>query len=777
MTNTYDNLNRLITVSNAYGQVRALAYELHDWVTNSTDANGVTVSSTYDLLGRLRTRTYPDSGHEDFGYSAGISGPTRYTNQIGKITSYAYDVRGLKTVETNANAEVIQYGYAPAGDLLSLTDGKSHTTQWGYDAEGRVTNKVDQAGSTVLKYTYDADGRLLTRWSVAKGTTYYTNDAVGNLTGIGYPSSHSQTYAYDALNRLTNMVDAAGTTKYWYTAMNQVQIESFPYEAVTNFYNNGLRIGLNLQQPGGAWTNGFVYDAAKRLTTVTSPAGTFTYRYPSGIQHLVSSIALPNSSTITNTYDSVARLTGTYLKNSSGSVLDSALYGYNQASQRTAFTNAAGTYVAYTYDAIGQLQTATSSVSTENRGYTYDAGWNLNYRTNNGTLNTFTVDNKNQLTADPLGTDGYDGNGNLTTRYDGGSVAYTYSYDDENRLTSVAYDDPAVGTGSWWRSDYVYDGLGRCRTRTDYTWQFGGWYSQGNQYYGYDGLRVIRDSGGTYTRGLDLSGTLEGAGGIGGLLARTYSGASYYYHADGNGNITYLEDTNQNLAASYRYDPFGNTTASSGAQAGANLYRFSSKEINVNGGIYNYGYRFYEPNLQRWPNQDPLGIAGSVSTLDHRLEPVTDRPSSQDFARAVQALRDPLRQFTQINVNLSLFVANDPVCYVDPRGLDWLDCMATCIQDRDPLNALGKGCLGFLGGTFPKSWLPVPRTPPPVTTVLSWLGLGQGTAASGANVARIVGRVFSPVFVGYGLYMAGVEAFCTGRCTGFPDYYLYPDLE
>ncbi len=51
---------------------------------------------------------------------------------------------------------------------------------------------------------------------------------------------------------------------------------------------------------------------------------------------------------------------------------------------------------------------------------------------------------------------------------------------------------------------------------------------------------MIRDSGGgTYTRGLDLSGTLEGAGGIGGLLARTLSGASYYYHADGNGNVTY----------------------------------------------------------------------------------------------------------------------------------------------------------------------------------------------------------------------------------------------
>jgi hypothetical protein len=50
----------------------------------------------------------------------------------------------------------------------------------------------------------------------------------------------------------------------------------------------------------------------------------------------------------------------------------------------------------------------------------------------------------------------------------------------------------------------------------------------------------------TYTRGTDLSGTLQGAGGIGGFLARSsgYSSGNWtshnYYHADGSGNITYL---------------------------------------------------------------------------------------------------------------------------------------------------------------------------------------------------------------------------------------------
>jgi hypothetical protein len=47
----------------------------------------------------------------------------------------------------------------------------------------------------------------------------------------------------------------------------------------------------------------------------------------------------------------------------------------------------------------------------------------------------------------------------------------------------------------------------------------------------------------TYTRGLDLSGTLQGAGGIGGLLARSDHSrlnaqpATAFYHSDGNGNV------------------------------------------------------------------------------------------------------------------------------------------------------------------------------------------------------------------------------------------------
>jgi RHS repeat-associated protein len=110
----------------------------------------------------------------------------------------------------------------------------------------------------------------------------------------------------------------------------------------------------------------------------------------------------------------------------------------------------------------------------------------------------------------------------------------------------------------------------------------------------------------TYTRGPDLSGSLEGAGGIGGLLARSDGGGTTYYHADGNGNITALVDSSGTLQASYRYDPYGNLLSSSGSLSNANCYRFSSKEWMATAGLYYYGYRCYSPNWQRWVTRDPL---------------------------------------------------------------------------------------------------------------------------------------------------------------------------
>jgi len=67
----------------------------------------------------------------------------------------------------------------------------------------------------------------------------------------------------------------------------------------------------------------------------------------------------------------------------------------------------------------------------------------------------------------------------------------------------------------------------RRRIRKEFSWQGSTWVQTGEVRYIYDALLVTqeRDANNlpivSYTRGKDLSGSLEGAGGIGGFLART----------------------------------------------------------------------------------------------------------------------------------------------------------------------------------------------------------------------------------------------------------------
>ncbi len=183
------------------------------------------------------------------------------------------------------------------------------------------------------------------------------------------------TLTYDPLNRVTNMVDGVGTTKYTYTATGQLRTEDGPFasDTVTNTYFNRMRVGMDLQQPTGVWTNQFTYDAARRLTNVVSPAGSFTYLLADLVpSKLTVRLDLPNASYITNTYDVNARLLSTTLKNSSDTVLNSHTYGYDPANQRTQQLFNAGSTVNYTYDRIGQLKVADSGTASEDRGYAYD---------------------------------------------------------------------------------------------------------------------------------------------------------------------------------------------------------------------------------------------------------------------------------------------------------------------------------------------------------------------------------------------------------------------
>ena len=116
-----------------------------------------------------------------------------------------------------------------------------------------------------------------------------------------------------------------------------------------------------------------------------------------------------------------------------------------------------------------------------------------------------------------------------------------------------------------------------------------------------------------YYWGKDLSGTLQGAGGVGGLLYETIDGVIYIPCYDNNGNVTKYVDENGNIVASYTYDAFGALIAKSGPLADVFRHRFSTKYYDAETGLYYYGYRFYHPTFMRWLTEDPIAEDGGLN--------------------------------------------------------------------------------------------------------------------------------------------------------------------
>ena len=503
---------------------------------------------------------------------------------------------------------------------------------------------------------------------------------MGNVLAINYPLT-TINYGYDALNQLTNLVDALGTHAFSYTPGGRLASENGPWanDTVSYGYAQGLRTALAIHTN----TVAYAYDAAWRMTNLTSSlASGFIYQFV-GAGSQVQKIFLPNGAYITNRFDPLAQLKETALVNHWGHTLDGYTYSVDALGQRTNVLRDLGltrSSVNVGYDNIQQITSWNASETNglprfnEQLGWAYDAANNLLRRTNNLLVQTFSNDAANQLsgitrtgtfteigatpapmtsvtvngntaqtygdftfartnltlangvniftniaqnnysvkatnvvtlnwlTNTPLA---YDANGNLTN--DG---TKTFGWDVENQLTNVQ-------VAGAWKSEFVYDGLNRRRIARDYSWNGSTWVKTNETRLIYDGYQIIqeRDTNNgvlvTYTRGFDMSGTLDEAGGIGGLLARSDASGSAYYHNDGSGNITALMDGYENMVARYQYGAFGKIIGQWGKLAAANTMRFSSMP-DVRG-MTGYPFRWYLSESQRFANIDLMQQAGGIN--------------------------------------------------------------------------------------------------------------------------------------------------------------------
>jgi RHS repeat-associated protein len=119
--------------------------------------------------------------------------------------------------------------------------------------------------------------------------------------------------------------------------------------------------------------------------------------------------------------------------------------------------------------------------------------------------------------------------------------------------------------------------------------------------------------------GSDLSGSIQGAGGVGGLLKVAYYGAATtncFVAYDGNGNVSALINAaDGTTSANYEYGSFGEVIRATGPMAKLNPFRFSTKYDDDESDFLYYGYRCYNPSTGRWLGRDPLQELGAQTQI------------------------------------------------------------------------------------------------------------------------------------------------------------------
>ncbi len=374
-TYSYNQLSKLVKLTDASGNVRNFTYDMLGQLMNSEDLH-----TQGDTLFGSTTRAYDDAGNL-----------STYRNARGDTITYSYDVLNRPTSEDATSTAGVDISY--------IYDSC-------YGGKGKLCSAVRQ-GSATTTYAYDGSGHVATEAKQIKGvwgTSTYTYMWNGKPEFITMPDGFQLFHAYDAAGYLTEIDTHEATDTYWYYLLWKedysptdqptvigLHYSGFPlYASSTYDQAHNYRLSGKKVQTGNAtiYTNSsYVYDALGRITQF-SDTGTAVTR-----------------KNISYGYDALSRLTSA----------STTATGYNPPYKE-----------AFTYDNLGNL---TNKTDTNYAGYTYDGTGSYNYA---GTGYA----NPDAPTTMGNSTYTYDADGNVTSIYTTGVGTTTYVWDPWNRLSS-----------------------------------------------------------------------------------------------------------------------------------------------------------------------------------------------------------------------------------------------------------------------------------------------------------------------------------------------------
>jgi RHS repeat-associated protein len=359
----------------------------------------------------------------------------------------------------------------------------------------------------------------------------------------------------------------------------------------------------------------YTRDAAGRITAMTDANGhTIAYRYDeNGCTGLLTTIIYPGDKQVTYTYDALSRL-----KTVTNWLSQTATYDYDEAGRLISLINFNGDKTAYTYDGANRLTGSVANAS--DGGVIASFQYGLDGNGNRARIDKQTPLSpplpmrsqsaqylNNRLTDTTEASYDYDNEGQQTAV--NGSATTSYSFDDAHRLIEI-------GAGA--RTRFKYDGAGnrlraeRRGVTTHYIYDIHG------------NLLAETDKRNQITRYY-----IHGAGL---LAAATLDDAVYCYHYDGIGSTVAITDEAGQVANSYAYSPFGIILDASEKFAQPFKYVGQYGVMAEPNGLYYMRARYYDPDIGRFISEDPIGFGGG-------------------------------------DVNLYAYVKNNPVNWIDPKGL------------------------------------------------------------------------------------------------------------